>query len=306
MHLRWWIACLGCVALQAQPYAFEFLRTVVPARAAALGTATVALPGDASLQLLNPALGATLSRASLGSVVLKHVLDIVSGAALYSGIPVLQGSGSVGAVYMDYGRFQRRDALGSAVGEFSAHDLALVLSYADTLERELFYGIAAKALWEQLDAQHALVVALDVGLLYRFPDGRTSIGAALLHVGTALRHFAQEPLPLPTDLRLGLAHALRGMPAVFVFNFARLTEPTASVWQKFENFALGVEFTLSPAMAVRVGYDNKLRRAAPAGARGITGMSAGVGLNAAGVQLDYSATVVTTAVLHRFGVQVGM
>jgi hypothetical protein len=35
-------------------------------------------------------------------------------------------------------------------------------------------------------------------------------------------------------------------------------------------------------------------------------MSAGVGLNAAGVQLDYSATVVTTAVLHRFGVQVGM
>jgi hypothetical protein len=184
--------------------------------------------------------------------------------------------------------------------------VALTLFYSDTLEPRLLYGAAAKLVWERLEAQNAWVLGVDAGLLYHFPDKRTSIGISLLHAGTALRRFAQEPLPLPTDLRIGLTHFLQGLPAVFSFSFARLTEYTPALWQKFENFAVGVEFHLSPAVQLRLGYDNALRRAAPARQRGATGLALGAGITVADIRIDYSTTLVSAAMLHRLGVQVGM
>ncbi|GBD06898.1 hypothetical protein HRbin21_00706 [bacterium HR21] len=297
---------LTAVASLAQPAAFQFLRTVALPRAAALAQATVALPGDAGSLLLNPAVGATLTGRELSSTFLKHVADINAGAVLFSGLPLWGGRAAVAAVYLDYGTFERRDATGRALGEFSAHDVALTLFYSDTLEPRLLYGAAAKLVWERLEAQNAWVLGLDAGFLYHFPDRRTSVGISLLHVGTALRRFAQEPLPLPTDLRIGLTHFLQGLPAVFSFSFGRLTEYTPSLWQKFENFAVGVEFHLSPAVQLRFGYDNALRRAAPARQRGATGLALGAGIAVADIRIDYSTTLVSAAMLHRLGVQVGM
>jgi hypothetical protein len=242
----------------------------------------------------------------LTSTLLKHVLDINSGSVFLTGIPLGSARAAVGVAYMDYGTFERRDARGNALGSFSAHDLAISFAYSDTLEPRLFYGVAAKLLWERLESYHAWVLALDAGLLYRFPDERTSIGVSVLHAGTALRRFAHDALPLPTDLRLGLTHFLRGLPAVFNFSFVRLTEPTPSVWQKFENFALGVEIQIGTAAQLRLGYDNALRRAAPAGQRGVTGITGGAGLTLSDIRVDYSLTLVSAAVLHRLGVQVGM
>ncbi|MEN3027130.1 MAG: PorV/PorQ family protein [Chlorobiota bacterium] len=286
--------------------AFQFLRTVVAPRSAALAAATVALPEDAPSILLNPALNPTLPRRSFSSVFLKHVLDINAGALLAAGIPLMAGVVSASIVYMDYGAFERRDAQGRPLGEFSAHDIALSVSYGDTLEPRLFYGLGAKLVWERLESRHAWVIAVDAGLLYRFPDERTSVGLSLLHAGTAFRRFSQEPLSLPTDLRIGLTHFLQGLPAIFNLSFTRLTEPSASIWQKFENFAAGLELRFSPALRLRIGYDNALRRAAAPGYRGMTGATAGVGITVPEVSVDYSATLVSAALLHRLGVQMGM
>lgn len=297
---------LTTVACLAQPAAFQFLRTVATPRSAAQAQATVALPGDPGSLLLNPALGTTLAQRELSSTFLKHVADINAGTVLVTGLPLWGGHVAVGAVYLDYGTFERRDARGQLLGEFAAHDVALAFFYSDTLEPRLFYGATAKLVWERLESQNAWVLALDAGLLYHFPDGRTSVGISLLHAGTALHRFGQDPLPLPTDLRIGLTHFLQGLPAIFSFSFVRLTEYTPSLWQKFENFATGVEFRLSPVLQLRLGYDNVLRRAAPARQRGATGLALGAGIATADIRVDYSATLVSAAVLHRLGVQVGM
>lgn len=307
MIARPFLFAVAFVTAMAQtPTAFHFLRTVVSPRSAALATATVALPGDIGTVLLNPAVISTTSARKLSSVFLKHVLDINAGAVLYGSMPLWGGRAALGAVYMDYGSFQRRDAQGQPLGEFSAHDLALQFWWGDTLEPRLFYGLAPKVLWERLESQNAWVVALDAGLLYLFPDLRTSVAIAVLHAGTALQRSVHSPLPLPTDLRLGLTHFLQGLPAVFHFAFLRLTDHSASFWQKFENFALGLEFHLSSAVHVRLGYDNQLRRAAPAGQRGATGVAVGVGIVTQRIQLDYSTTLLSAALLHRLGVEVGM
>ncbi|MCS7176360.1 MAG: PorV/PorQ family protein [Candidatus Kapabacteria bacterium] len=293
-------------AIASSTAAFQFLRTAIAPRSAALAAATVALPEDAPSILLNPALNPTLPRRSFSSVFLKHVLDINAGALLAAGIPLMAGILSTSIVYMDYGVFERRDVQGRPLGEFSAHDIALSISYGDTLEPRLFYGLGAKLVWERLESRHAWVIAIDAGLLYRFPDERTSVGLSLLHAGTILRRFSQEPLSLPTDLRVGLTHFLQGLPAIFNLSFTRLTEPSASIWQKFENFAVGVELRFSPALRLRIGYDNALRRAAASGYRGTTGATAGVGITVPEVSVDYSATLVSAALLHRLGVQIGM
>ncbi len=289
-----------------QPAAFEFLRAVAFPRSAALAQANVALPTDAGSLLLNPALGATLPRRELSSTFLKHVTDINSGAVLLTGMPLAAGRVAVGAVYVDYGTFERRDAQGRELGQFSAHDVALFAAYSDTLEPTLFYGLAAKLVWERLDTYHAWALALDAGLLYQFPDERTRIGVALLHAGTALHRFAHEALPLPTDLRIGLTHEMQGLPATVSFGFARLTEYTPSVWQKFEKFVVGIEFSLGSWVQLRFGYDNALRRAAPSSRRGATGLALGAGIAVSGIRIDYSTTLMSAAMLHRLGVQVGM
>ncbi|MDW7996774.1 MAG: PorV/PorQ family protein, partial [Bacteroidota bacterium] len=288
------------------PAAFQFLRTVASPRSAALANATVALPGDEGAQLLNPAIGATLTGKTLTSAFLKHVLDINAGAVSYTGIPWWNGRSAVTVVYMDYGTFDRRTSSGQPLGQFSAHDVALAFYYSDTLEPRLLYGLAPKLVWERLESQNAWVLAVDAGLLYLFPDGRTSVGIALLHAGTALRRFTHEPLPLPTDLRVGLTHFLQGLPAVFNLGFIRLVEPTPSVWQKFENFVVGIELQFGSAVQLRIGYDNLLRRAAPSGQRGVTGVSLGAGVTASDIRVDYSTTLVSAALLHRLGVQIGM
>ncbi len=309
MNLRQTISlALLTVALAAAqtPAAFQFLRTVSSPHSAGLGNAAVAFPGDPGMLLLNPAIGATLEGQALSSSFLKHVLDINAGTLLYSGLPLLRGRIALGAIYLDYGTFDRRDANGHALGQFSAHDLALTLWYSDTLEPNLFYGLATKLVWERLEAQNAWILAFDAGLLYRFPDQRTSFGISLLHIGTPLYRFTHQPLPLPTDLRLGLTHFLQGLPAVFHFCFLRLTEPTPTIWHKFSNFALGFEVYLSSALQLRLGYDNPLRQSAPPQQRGAAGIALGVGLKVENIQIDYSTTLVSTALLHRFGLQMGM
>lgn len=294
------------VAMAQTPAAFQFLRAISPPRSAALANAAVALPGDPGMLFLNPAVGSTLEGTALSSSFLKHVLDINAGTLLYSGLPVSRGRLAFGASYLDYGTFDRRDANGQALGQFSAHDLALTVWYSDTLEPNLFYGLASKLVWERLESQHAWALALDAGLLYRFPDQRTSVAISLLHVGTPIRRFTHEPLPLPTDLRLGLTHFLQGLPATFNLCLLHLTEPTPTVWHKFANFALGIEFQLSPALQLRLGYDNLLRRSAPTRQRGAAGLTVGAGITAERIRIDYSMTLVSTALLHRLGVQMGM
>lgn len=249
------LSSLASVVAQTSA-AFQFLRTTVSPRSAALGSATVALPADAGTVILNPAIGATVERQTLSSTFLKHVLDINAGMLLYSGLPIFSGRLTIGAVYMDYGVFDRRDANGQPLGQFSAHDVALAAWYSDTLEPRLFYGIGPKLVWERLDQQHAWALAFDAGLLYTFPDQRTSAALSLLHVGTPLHHSPQPSLP--TDLRIGLTHFLQGLPAIFNLSFVHLTEPTPSVWQKFANFVVGIEFRLSSVLQLRLGYDNLL------------------------------------------------
>ncbi|RMF33004.1 MAG: hypothetical protein D6747_07840 [Chlorobiota bacterium] len=287
---------------------FDFLRSAEnSARAAGLGGAFVAYAGDASAQLFNPATIPTTVDNSLSVTFTKHVLDINSGVAAYTR---RLGSGWMGAsaAVTSFGTFTRTDGLGNTIGTFGAAGVSLALSYANQFDTNAYYGITIGYVQTTIDRAAASALMASVGLLYQLPKIRTAIGASVRYIGFQLARMNGQDASLPTDVRIGVSHRLRGLPLLVNFNLARLAEERMSFAERIRNFTLGGELTIGTALQIRVGYDNGIRSSqSSATASFLTGMGIGAGLLFPGFTLDYTLTTLSApAAVHRISCGVAL
>jgi hypothetical protein len=300
---RWiWVSVLLVGVAPAQTLSpFDFLRSAEnSARAAGLGGAFVAYAGDASAQLYNPATIPTTVDNSLSVTFTKHVLDINSGVAAYTR---RLGSGWMGAsaAVTSFGTFTRTDGLGNTIGTFGAASIALALSYANQFDTNAYYGITIGYVQTTIDRAAASALVTSVGILYQLPKIRTTLGASVRYIGFQLARMNGQDASLPTDVRLGVSHRLRGLPLLVSFNLARLAEERMSFAERLRNFTLGGELSLGTALQLRVGYDNGVRSSqSSATASFLTGMGIGAGVILPGLTLDYTLTTLSApAAVHR-------
>ncbi|MCS6999598.1 MAG: PorV/PorQ family protein [Candidatus Kapabacteria bacterium] len=279
---------------------FDFLRTAESARAAGLAGAFVAIAGDASAQLYNPATIPTVPPDALSLTFIKHVLDINSGVAAYCG---QMGAGWWGATaaYTSYGQFTRTDALGNAIGTFGAAHFALQVSYANQLDTNVFYGVSLGYVHTAIDRGAASALIATVGLFYQFPLIRTSIGGSIRYFGVQLARMNGESAALPTDIRLGVSHRLRGLPLMVNFSLTRLVEDRMSLTERLRNFAIAGELYLGKSVQLRLGYDNGVRSGqSSVSASPLSGFGVGAGLVFPSLTLDYTLTTLSApALVHR-------
>ncbi|MCC6846483.1 MAG: type IX secretion system protein PorQ [Bacteroidetes bacterium] len=294
----------GCIGVYAQlPY--QFLHLNQSARAAALGGSFTAMSDDPAAVFINPAVLGTVEEQNFSATFLKHVSDINSGLAVY--IPPLKAGGklAVSAQFTSYGSFIRADATGQKTGQtFGGGETAIGATYSNNLDSNLYWGATAKLIYSTLAEVSSTGIGLDAGILYQMPRSRSNIGFSILNIGAQLSSYNGVSESLPLDVRLGINHRLRGLPLLVNFNFHHLGDETDDFFGKFANFSLGGELYVGKYVQLRLGYDNRMRSAVSVETRrGMSGMSAGVGIKTSFAMIDYGASSLGSAEsLHRFSV----
>ncbi|MCK5740663.1 MAG: PorV/PorQ family protein, partial [Chlorobi bacterium] len=206
----------------------------------------------------------------------------------------------------NYGSFEYADKYGVQNGEsFSANDLAMAVTYSNELDTNLYYGVTAKFIYVNIEEQSAVAAAMDVGLYYAIPDKRTNIGFSILNVGTELSSINGVSESLPLDIRFGLNHRLRGLPLLINVSLHHLADETDSFTDKLTSFSIGGEFYFGKYIRARAGFDNQTRRqTSPDTEKGLSGITAGFGIDTDMLQFDYGFSQVgTSAALHRFSIR---
>ena len=191
----------------------QILTQAVGTRAAALAGAYTAVPGDPDGIFYNPASAAWLERA-FGFGYQKYVEDVVLGSVA-GAIKIGPAGLGVGVVYLDAGEIdeivpdplydgERGQPTGATVG--ATETAARLAAAVPFLDRRVSIAVAAGIFTSDLAGLRRDAAFLDVGGQYR--RGALTVGAALLHLGTARRDDGDDP-PLPLEAALGVSRGLR-------------------------------------------------------------------------------------------------
>lgn len=287
---------------------YNFMRFNSTARAAALSNAVISIDNDVSLIFFNPALLQTVSEKPLSTTFSKHVLDINSGNIVYMFDQFDMDGGALAAQvnFNSYGSFDYLDSEGKLYGNgFSGADLSFGVTYSNELDSNWYYGVTGKFIYLTLEEQSSSAFAIDAGMFYRANE-RTNIGISILHLGNEISTLNGQAATLPKDLRLGVNHQLKGLPLLVNFSFHHLVDEVDSFIDRFANFSISGELTLSKVISARVGYDNQIRNFASADdSKGLSGLSGGVGLKFTDINFDYGYAEYGASIgLHRFSLAI--
>ncbi len=220
---------LGCAfARQAQAQvtsAAAFLKIEPDSRAAAMGSANVALADGASAQFWNPA-GLAFQRGT--EIVLTHSnwLPEFQAGLFYENLVAkhhVESWGTIGAhvTYLFLGEQESRDAQNNLTGSFRAYDLAVGVSYGFNVSKRFALGTGLRLIYSNLGSgqtvgaqqtRAGIAVGVDLGGLYRarpFDLGGVStsisLGFNLANMGPKIQYSDSEQAdPIPTTLLLNL------------------------------------------------------------------------------------------------------
>ncbi|MBN2357133.1 PorV/PorQ family protein [candidate division KSB1 bacterium] len=261
---------------------FQFLKSQMGARPAAMGGAFLAIPGDIHDIHYNPA-GLAVFQGRAGSFTyLKHLLDFNSGFIGYVEPEVGPGNLAFGLFYMDYGQFTKTGEDGEELGDFGANSIVFTTAYALSPIENLLTGISLKYIRATIDNYATDAVALDVGVMYRFPQQQLTFAAGIANLGKAMTPFIEYEEDLPFLMRVGVAKHLEHLPLLLSFNLYKYSDEVL-------HGALGLEFTLTENAYLRLGYDNSgLDLRVDASGDRFAGASIGLGLNWRKINFDYA------------------
>lgn len=268
---------------------YSFLRADVSARAAAMAGSFVSILDDPNSIFYNPATLNTIEkpRGSLG--FFKHLMDINSGYISYTHPVEDLGNFSAGILYCNYGSFDEADELGNILGKFGANDIALTIGYSNLLQENLHYGVSTKLIYSQIAGYESAGLAADLGVLYNIPESRITLGASVRNLGVQVTRFIESREDLPLDILIGGTVIPKGLPLLLSVNFHKLNDEANTFGDRFRSFSVGAEFTLSPVVQARVGYNNEARKDLKIGtSAGLAGFSGGFGITINQYKVDYA------------------
>lgn len=271
------------------------------ARSAALAGTTVSIAdGDISQFFENP--------ATLDSVESKDIFFNVnpyfSDAIVFSGAYVFDmkrlGNIALGLHYMDYGSFDRTDASGNPLGEFTAQDYAVTIGKAHRLG-PVTMGANIKLLHTSIDSYGSTVLVGDIGGIFRITNNWT-VGMVFSNLGGRISNFNElTTSSIPLDVKIGTTFKPEHMPLRFTLTSNNLVDENVvessstegrsneQVEKILRRLNLGAELVLSENFQLLVGYSHKRKQELRLeDLSGGSGFSYGLMLNIKRIQMRYS------------------
>lgn len=201
------VALIGRVSIAAPNAgrtAADFLQVSIGARAAGMGGAFTSMATGPDASFWNPAgLGAIEDRQfSVGHFSWYQDITLNHGAL---SIPVSSQVGLAASVtFVDYGKIEGYDNVGTSTGDISAGDWAAGLSLGVALSDQLRAGVTGRYINQKLADVSASGFAADFGLSLQVNSFNFSAVAA--NVGPTMK-FETESERLPAAVRFGVAFA---------------------------------------------------------------------------------------------------
>lgn len=267
------IFCFEAGDVYADRPGFEFLRTHVGARPAALGGAFLTFSGDIHSVYYNPAALTTLNSRQLTFSYLNHFLDFQSGFFAYSFTLPNYGRIALASHFIGYGEFNRTDELGNENGTFGAGSLLLMVDYAQEIAPNFSVGIAMKYIRSTIAEFSSSALAGDFGVLFRIPGEQLSFAAGIFNLGSVTSAFVETKDDLPVSIRVGVNKSLEHLPLQLTLEGYRYNDEDPE-------FVIGGELTLTPFLFLRLSYNSigQDQKINDTGNR-FSGMSIGTGIS---------------------------
>ncbi len=221
----------------------------VSARGMGLGSSCVAVPGDASLSAVNPALLGTLDSAQLGFHHQGSPESILR-EGLNASLPIARlGHAGLFFTYLNHGSFTARDTSGEISGDFHSWRMGSKLGFGREIRRNLFVGGATSGAWQTISETHYAMISFDVGIYGNLGKG-FGAGASYSHFGPYLRNYL-----LGSIARLGFSRAIRldkQFSALACFSYDQ--EPYET-----QTLRLGVEGVYRSLLVLRTGIQKPFK-----------------------------------------------
>jgi hypothetical protein len=233
-------------ASSASSAGFVLLREGIGARAAAMGEAYTAVPGDQTAAYWNPAGVAVLRQKDF---VLAYQRSIQGITQTYGGWATGNGHRGIAlslAMHTVGGIQARNGPSAEPLGTFGLTDATAGLSYAQGVGNRFLVGATVRALHESLGSERASGLSADLGVLFRPGVEGVTFGAAYRNVGRTER-LDRERIPLPRTLRAGAAYVRDRLTVSFDARFPEHGSRGVNT---------GVEYVLREALALRGGYQS--------------------------------------------------
>ncbi len=199
-----------------------FLRIEPDSRSAGMGNAGVAVADNANAMFWNPAGLAFQTNPQVGITHANWLPEFDAGLfyEYLVGTYHVEGVGTFGGnvTYLNLGDIERRDDQGTSLGESSAYELAVGVSYGYQVSERLGAGTSLRYIYsklsppnDEIDSGTASTLAGDLSVLYRTQpfslggsEATFSTGANLANMGGRMK-YNKVKQALPMNLRLGYA-----------------------------------------------------------------------------------------------------
>jgi hypothetical protein len=247
----------------------------VAARAMAMGTAFVGVADDSTAILWNPAGMAGVRSSEISAHHLSGLAGIrqeVVSASMPAGPRM--GVGVYGQ-YIGYGTFEGSDGKGDPTGDYAANQMGLGAGAGMRVFEGLSVGLAVRANQQTFAGQSYALFNADTGVMVSLDPG-WRLGASYSNLGVSSGAASAASV-----FRIGASETFwTSSPFSLLAALAATIEPRTG-----NNLLLGMEGGYRALAFLRAGYRLKLRQT---GTDGMTGLTAGGGLQYRSLRLDYA------------------
>ena len=303
---------------------YQFLNIITSPKIAALGGNAIAIPdSDLEMTYFNPALLNEEHNKSLSINYTDYFGDINYGYAAYALKYKKLGMFSAGIKYINYGTFLNTDEAGIILGQFTASESALVLSWANKYLEYFKYGVNLKLVYSNFYTYNSTGILLDFGATFKKPKSNFMAAVSVRNLGTQIKTYSPDNFePLPFEILVGVSQRLKHAPFRFSINAHNLQQ--ANIWYKSPNntstgnlfttdtteekshlgdailrhFTFGTEILLSENFQLRVGYNHQRRQELKLkedSKSGMVGFSFGFGIKIKKFQFDFARSIYSLA-----------
>jgi len=228
-----------------------YLKIGVDARAAAMGEAYTAIARDAAASYWNPA-GLALSEKNsalfMHNAWIQGVNHEFAAVQLFNGLHNL--AVSLNMMFVSGIELRGEQASDNPIGETSAHNVNLGLSYATTLGNDWKIGGQIKYLYEKYYLESASGFAIDLGIMKQNIFSDLSWGLVVQNLGS-MSKLRNESTRLPLSLRTGIGYYL---PFTFFNQKPLFAADLFYVLDDITRLNLGLESQIYEHFSVRAGY----------------------------------------------------
>ena len=248
-----------------------FLKFPSNSKMLSLGGTQVATNDGISNIMSNPA---SLNITTKGELIFNglKVIDDITYNNLLAGFRTRTGRIGFVVSQTDSGKIEGRDINRNRTTTFRTTDRLIGMNYTLAIDRNSAFGVNIKYILLDIADESAGTIAFDAGYQQDNIINGLNIGAALRNLGGMIRFYKNNE-KLPLNISIGLSYKIEHN--VFVaMNITRW------IYEMKTDFSIGSEYMFVKGIYLRCGYNTN--------DRGLKSLKYGIGLNLAGITLDYA------------------